>query len=48
MEVTDMIPSFRYWVAKEYEHNGSSVDGDRILGKLLALLHSPSGTVLQS
>ena len=47
-EVCAIIPTFRHWVAKEYEHNGSSVDGDRILGKLLGLLVAPAKTVLQS
>jgi hypothetical protein len=35
------------WITNEYEHNGSSVDGERILGKLLDLLNYPPGTTLK-
>ena len=41
LEVAQIMPGMRTWVTSDYEHNGSSVDGERILNKLLIMLKEP-------
>ena len=41
-ETVSLMPNIQCWVTNEYEHNGSSVDGERIISNLLARLPSPS------
>jgi len=38
-ETAQTIRGLRAWVTNEYEHNGLRADGERVLGKLLSLLH---------
>ena len=38
-ETAKQIRGLRYWVTSEYEHNGLRVDGERLLGRLLDMLH---------
>ncbi len=36
-ETARLIPECRIWLTNEYEHNGLRADGDRILGRLIAM-----------
>jgi pimeloyl-ACP methyl ester carboxylesterase len=38
METARLIRGLRPWVTDEYEHNGLRADGERVLGRLLALV----------
>ena len=38
METACLIKGLRPWVTNEYEHNGLRADGERVLGRLIALL----------
>jgi hypothetical protein len=33
------IRGLRLWITNEYEHNGLRADGERVLGRLLDMLH---------
>jgi hypothetical protein len=36
-ETAQTIRGLKAWVTSEYEHNGLRADGERVLGRLLAL-----------
>jgi pimeloyl-ACP methyl ester carboxylesterase len=38
-ETARNIRGIKLWVTNEYEHNGLRVDGERVLGRLLGMLH---------
>lgn len=38
LETVERIPSLQAWVTDEYLHNGLRADGDRVLGRLLAMV----------
>ncbi len=38
-ETAAAVRGLRPWITNEYEHNGLRADGDKVLGKLLDLLH---------
>lgn len=38
-ETAETIQGLRVWVTSEYEHNGLRADGEKILGRLLDMLH---------
>jgi pimeloyl-ACP methyl ester carboxylesterase len=38
-ETARHIRGLRMWITNEYEHNGLRADGDRVLGRLLDMLH---------
>lgn len=38
-ETAQVIQGLRLWVTNEYEHNGLRADGEKILGRLLDLVH---------
>jgi hypothetical protein len=37
METARLIRGLRPWITNEYEHNGLRADGERVLGRLIAL-----------
>lgn len=37
-ETARTIPGIKLWVTNEYEHNGLHADGERPLGRLIAML----------
>jgi hypothetical protein len=38
-ETARNIRGIKLWVTNEYEHNGLRVDGEKVLGRLLGMLH---------
>jgi hypothetical protein len=38
-ETAAAVRGMKTWVTSEYEHNGLRVDGERVLGRLLDLVH---------
>jgi pimeloyl-ACP methyl ester carboxylesterase len=38
METAGLIKGLRPWITNEYEHNGLRADGERVLGRLIALV----------
>ncbi len=38
-ETAAAIGGIKVWVANEYEHNGLRADGERVLDRLLSMLH---------
>jgi len=41
-ETAAMIRGAKTWITNEYEHNAIRADGERVLGRLLAMLHGKS------
>ena len=39
METAGLIKGLRPWITNEYEHNGLRADGERVLGRLIALVN---------
>ena len=39
METARLIKGLRPWITNEYEHNGLRADGERVLGRLIALVN---------
>jgi len=42
LATAQQIGGIKLWITNEYQHNGLRADGERVLGRLLGLLH---GTV---
>ena len=42
-ETAAMIRGTKTWITNEYEHNALRADGERLLDRLLAMLHGKSG-----
>jgi hypothetical protein len=38
-ETAALIPGIRVWQTDEYEHNGLRADGERVVGRLIDMLH---------
>jgi hypothetical protein len=38
-ETAQNIRGIKLWVTNEYEHNGLRVDGEKVVGRLLGMLH---------
>ncbi|HVT80054.1 MAG TPA: alpha/beta fold hydrolase, partial [Phycisphaerae bacterium] len=38
-ETARLVPGVRLWVTSEYEHNALRADGEKVLGRLLGMLH---------
>jgi len=38
-ETARNIRGIKLWITNEYDHNGLRADGERVLGRLLSMLH---------
>ena len=38
-ETSRQVPGIKLWITTEYEHNALRADGEKVLGRLLGMLH---------
>ena len=38
-ETAREVPGIKFWITNEYEHNALRADGEKLLGRLLGMLH---------